>query len=144
MTFILVDTANTFFRARHAVKGDLEMKIGMSLHVTLNSVKKAWNDFNGSHVIFCLEGRSWRKDHYAPYKRNRSDARAAHNEKEAEEERVFWETFDQFKSFINEKTNCWIGSSTNRGKIQLEIEFENLIRSLEFQLSKMIFFKIKK
>jgi len=33
---------------------------------------------------------------------------------------------------LNEKNNCWIGSSTNRGKIQLEIEFENLIRSLEY------------
>ncbi len=106
MSFILVDTANTFFRARHAIKGDLETKIGMSLHVTFNSVKKAWKDFNGTHVIFCLEGRSWRKDHYGPYKRNRSDARAAHNEKEAEEERVFWETFDEFKTFVNEKTNC--------------------------------------
>jgi 5'-3' exonuclease len=108
MTFILVDTANTFFRARHAVKGDLEMKVGMSLHVTFNSVKKAWKDFNGSHVIFCLEGRSWRKDHYAPYKRNRTEARAAHNEKEQEEEKVFWETYDEFKNFINDKTNCSI------------------------------------
>jgi len=45
---------------------------------------------------------------------------------------------------FNEKTNCWIGSSTNRGKIQLEIEFENLIRSLEYQLTKIIFFKKKK
>lgn len=108
MSFILVDTANTFFRARHAVKGDLEMKIGMSLHVTFNSVKKAWKDFEGSHVIFCLEGRSWRKDHYAPYKRNRADARAAHNEKEAEEEKVFWETYDEFKHFINDKTNCTV------------------------------------
>jgi 5'-3' exonuclease len=108
MNYILVDTANTFFRARHAVKGDLETKIGMSLHVTFNSVKKAWKDFDGDHVIFCLEGRSWRKDYYEPYKRNRSDARAAHNEKEAEEERVFWETFDQFKEFINEKTNCTV------------------------------------
>ena len=107
-TFIHVDTANTFFRARHAIKGDLETKIGMSLHVTFNSVKKAWKDFNGTHVIFHLEGRSWRKDHYAPYKRNRSDARAAHNEKEAEEERVFWETFDQFKSFVHDKTNCTV------------------------------------
>ena len=106
MSFILVDTANTFFRARHAIKGDLETKIGMSLHVTFNSVKKAWKDFDGTHVIFCLEGRSWRKDHYAPYKRNRADARAAHNEKEAEEERVFWETFDEFKKFVDEKTNC--------------------------------------
>jgi len=34
---------------------------------------------------------------------------------------------------LNEKNNCWIGSSTNRGKIQLEIEFENLVRSLEYE-----------
>jgi 5'-3' exonuclease len=108
MTYILVDTANTFFRARHAVKGDVELKIGMSLHVTFNSVKKAWKDFEGKHVIFALEGRSWRKDHYAPYKRNRSDARAAHTEKEAEEERVFWETFDEFKDFVINKTNCTV------------------------------------
>ena len=107
-TFIHVDTANTFFRARHAIKGDLETKIGMSLHVTFNSVKKAWKDFDGTHVIFHLEGRSWRKDHYAPYKRNRSEARAAHNEKEAEEEKVFWETFDQFKEFVHTKTNCTV------------------------------------
>ena len=32
---------------------------------------------------------------------------------------------------LNEKNNCWIGSSTNRGKIQLEIQFENLIRQIE-------------
>ena len=94
MTYILVDTANTFFRARHAVKGDVELKIGMSLHVTFNSVKKAWKDFEGKHVIFALEGRSWRKDHYGPYKRNRHDARSALTEKEAEEERGYrdWET----------------------------------------------------
>ena len=44
---------------------------------------------------------------------------------------------------LNEKNNCWIGSSTNRGKIQLEIEFENLIRYVEYQLTKTIFFKQK-
>ena len=30
-TFILVDTANTFFRARHVVRGSLEDKVGMSI-----------------------------------------------------------------------------------------------------------------
>jgi cytochrome c biogenesis protein len=44
---------------------------------------------------------------------------------------------------FNQKKFCWIGSSTNRGKIQLEIQFENLIRSLESQLTKSIFFKQK-
>jgi len=88
MTYILVDTANTFFRARHVINGDADIKLGMAFHITLNSIRKAWQQFNGSHVIFCLEGRSWRKDYYEPYKRNRSEARAAHNEKEAEEEIV--------------------------------------------------------
>ena len=104
--YILVDTANTFFRARHVIRGDLTTKIGMALHISLNSVKKAWADFNGTHVVFCLEGRSWRKDFYEPYKRNRSEARSALTEAQQEEEKVFWETFDSFKDFVSDKTNC--------------------------------------
>lgn len=107
-TYILVDTANTFFRARHVIRGSLEDKVGMSIHTTLGSIRKAWRDFKGDHIVFCLEGRSWRKDVYAPYKRNRSDARAALSPREAEEDRVFWETFDQFKTFITERTNCTV------------------------------------
>jgi 5'-3' exonuclease len=108
MTYILVDTANTFFRARHVIRGDADIKLGMAFHITLNSIKKAWKDFEGKHVIFCLEGRSWRKDYYAPYKRNRSDARAALTPSEQEEDKLFWEAFDTFKDFITEKTNCTV------------------------------------
>ena len=108
MTYILVDTANTFFRARHVVRGDINDKVGMSLHVILNSVRKAWKDFDGKHVVFCLEGRSWRKDYYEPYKRNRATARAALSPRDQEEDKVFWETFDDFKQFIEEKTNCTV------------------------------------
>ena len=108
MTYILVDTANTFFRARHVIRGDLNEKIGMALHITFNSIRKVWRDFDGSHVVFCLEGRSWRKDHYAPYKRNRADARAVRTETEVEEDEVFWETFDSLRDFIDQKTNCTV------------------------------------
>jgi 5'-3' exonuclease len=108
MTYILVDTANTFFRARHVIRGSTEDKVGMSIHTVLSSVRKAWKDFNGHHVVFCLEGRSWRKDYYAPYKRQRSDARAAQSPREQEEDKIFWETFDQFKDFITNKTNCTV------------------------------------
>ena len=107
-TYILVDTANLFFRARHVMRGSTEDKVGMSIHTVLSSVRKAWRDFKGDHIIFCLEGRSWRKDHYAPYKRQRSDARAAQSPREQEEDRVFWETFDEFKDFIINKTNCTV------------------------------------
>ena len=78
----------------------------MALHITFNSIKKAWQDFNADHVVFCLEGRSWRKDFYEPYKRNRQQARDALTEKEAEEDKLFWEIFDEFKDFIGTKTNC--------------------------------------
>jgi 5'-3' exonuclease len=108
MTYILVDTANTFFRARHVVRGEIEEKVGMSLHTLLSSVRKAWKDFDGKHVIFCLEGRSWRKDFYEPYKRNRQVARDALSPRDAEEDKVFWETFDDFKEFIIDKTNCTV------------------------------------
>jgi len=107
-TYILVDTANTFFRARHVVRGDIDTKVGMALHITLNSVKKAWTDFKADHVVFCLEGRSWRKDFYAPYKRNRQVARDKLTPTESAEDTAFWEIFDEFKNFVTEKTNCTV------------------------------------
>jgi 5'-3' exonuclease len=107
-TYILVDTANTFFRARHVIRGSLEDKVGMSLQTVFMSVRKAWREFKGDHVIFFLEGRSWRKDFYAPYKRQRTEARAAQSPQEQEEDRVFWETFDNFKDFITAKTNSTV------------------------------------
>lgn len=108
MTYILVDTANLFARARFVVRGSVDEKVGMSLQTMLSSVRKAWKEFDGKHVIFCLEGRSWRKDHYEPYKRNRQDVRNAMSPKEAEEDKIFWETFNDFTTFLNEKTNCTI------------------------------------
>ena len=110
MRYLLVDTANTFFRARHAAsrQSDTWDKLGFAIHVTLGSVNKAWRDHRADHVVFCLEGRSWRKDFYEPYKKNRAAARAALTEAEAEEDRLFWETFDELKNFLSEKTNCTV------------------------------------
>jgi len=108
MTYILVDTANTFFRARHVVQGSADIKLGMAFHITFNSIKKAWNDFEGKHVVFCLEGRSWRKDFYKPYKANRKETRDAMTQKQQDEDKLFWEAFDEFKNFVSEKTNCTV------------------------------------
>ena len=106
-TYILLDSANTFFRARHIIRGaDLDSKIGLSFHIIFNSIRKVWNKHSGTHVVFCFEGRSWRKDHYEPYKRNRQEMKAKLTEREAEEDRVFWEAYDTFCTFIKEKTNC--------------------------------------
>ena len=110
MRYLIVDTANTFFRARHSAhrQSDTWDKLGFAIHVTLGSVNKAWRDQKADHVVFCLEGRSWRKDFYEPYKKNRAVARAALTETEAEEDRLFWETFDELKTFLSERTNCTV------------------------------------
>lgn len=104
-TYILLDAANLFFRSRHVVRGDIDTKLGMSLHIVFSSIKKAWSDFNGDHLVIFLEGRSWRKDFYKPYKQNRKETKAAMTEKEQEEDKLFWEMFEDFKNFMCEKTN---------------------------------------
>jgi len=106
-TYILVDTSNLFFRARHVVRGeDAETKAGMAYHIMFNSINKVWKDFKGTHVVFAFEGRSWRKDEDPTYKANRAAARAALTPAEAEEDKMFWTAFDELKSFLETKTNC--------------------------------------
>ena len=108
-TYLLFDSANTFFRARHVVRGDdMATKTGLALHICMNSVKKCWERFKADHVIFCFEGRSWRKDVYGPYKANRKESRDALTPAEQEADKIFWETFDEFKNFVTDKTNCTV------------------------------------
>ena len=108
MHYLLIDTANMFFRARHVAHraSSTEEKVGYALHITLAAINKVAKKFNADHVLFALEGRSWRKDFYKPYKANRAVARAALTEAEAEEDRVFWETYDHFTKYLEQGTNC--------------------------------------
>ena len=43
MKYILVDTLNMFFRAKHvtARTSDIDMKVGMAMNIMFNSVKKS-------------------------------------------------------------------------------------------------------
>ena len=107
MKYALIDTANTFFRARHIASrnSDTWEKIGMALHLTMASVNQMVRKFGVDHVVFCLEGRSWRKDHYEPYKRNRVVDVLSQTEAEKEENEMFWDTYDKFTTYLKEKTN---------------------------------------
>jgi hypothetical protein len=94
--YALIYTANTFFRARHVASRNstLEEKIGMALHLTLASVNQAVRRYGIDHVVFCLEGKSWRKAVYGPYKRNRIVDAMSVTEAEVEENAMFWETYE--------------------------------------------------
>jgi 5'-3' exonuclease len=96
-----------FMRAKHVGGGkDMDMRVGMAMHIMFNSVRKAWRDFNGTHVVFCLEGRSWRKDFYPPYKANRKVLADKRTPREIEDDELFFEAYDDMIKFFNDKTNC--------------------------------------
>ena len=113
MSYILIDTANMFFRARHVARGSVDMKIGLCYLIMFNSIKKAFNDFGNGHVVFCLEGRSWRRSIYEPYKKNRDATRDALTPREQEEDEMFWEAYQELLDYLNTKTNCSVLQEEN-------------------------------
>jgi 5'-3' exonuclease len=110
MKYILVDSANLFFKSKHIASrssSDWE-RVGMAMHLTLASVNSVIRKLAGtedSHVVFALEGRSWRKDFYEPYKRNRAVRNASLTESEVALDKLFWESYDGFTTFLRERTN---------------------------------------
>lgn len=108
-TYLIVDTLNTFMRARHIIKADTpEDKAALGLHVNFMSLRKCWEKFNADHVVFCLEGKSWRKTVSPKYKANRVVDESEKSLQEIEEDRCFWETYENFTQFISEKTNATV------------------------------------
>jgi|GEM_PF-702361 len=110
MKYILVDTLNTFFRAKHAInpRADLETKVGFCLHVLLAAINKIQKKFDADHTVFMLEGRSWRKDVYDPYKANRTLEKLKKTEEEIEEDELLFEVLSDFTKYIDEQTNCTV------------------------------------
>ena len=107
MKYALIDTANTFFRARHIASRNstVEEKVGMALHLTMASTNQIVRKFGIDHVVFCLEGKSWRKSYYTPYKKNRVVDTMSLTEAEVEENTMFWSTYETFIQFLKDKTN---------------------------------------
>jgi len=152
-TYALIDTANTFFRARHVASRNatLEEKVGMALHLTLASVNQAVKRYGIDHVVFCLEGRSFRKDLYAPYKRNRIVDAQSVTEAEKEESEAFWEVYEKFTTFIKEKTNVSVlrheraeADDMIARFISLHPEDEHYIISTDTDYNQLITDKVKK
>jgi len=114
-TYIIIDVLNLFFRVRHTahVHATLDDKIGMSMHVMIASANKAVKLVNADHVVFALDGHSWRKAIYEPYKKTRAVARLKRTEKEIEEDELFFETLNDFIDYFKTKTNCTVIKQEN-------------------------------
>lgn len=128
MRYALIDTANTFFRARHIASRNstVEEKVAMALHLTLASTNQIVRKFQIDHVTFLLEGKSWRKSYYAPYKRNRVVDTLSQTEAEVEENTMFWKTYETFTTWLKEKTNTSVLRDPNAEADDLIARFIHL------------------
>lgn len=108
--YLLVDTLNVFFRAKFMApqRADTWTKVGFALHLVMNIVNKSWKKENPTHVVFCLEGSSWRKTTYEPYKKNRVAVMDKRSEKEVEEDEEIFAALMEFQDFLREKTNVTV------------------------------------
>lgn len=126
-TFILIDTLNLAMRVRYGMRApDMDSMVGMAIHVMFNAIKKVWNQFDADHCVFLLEGRSWRKDAYAPYKANRKVSAAARPPEEVADDAQFFVAIDDFVKFLSEKTNASVIRHANAEADDLIARFIHL------------------
>jgi 5'-3' exonuclease len=129
MKYALIDTANLYFRMRHRASknSDSWEKVGYALHLVFASVNKIVKRFGPDiHVVFLLEGHSWRKDFYKPYKGNRVVNDQDISEAEREESKLFWETFDSLIAYLKDKTNASVLREPNAEADDLIARFIHL------------------
>lgn len=108
MKYLLLDTQNLFQRSKHVVSGDAETKAALALHIVLSSLLNVWNKIQADHVVVALEGRSWRKDVYKPYKLHRVVAGNLRTDKEKRDDEIFFKVMNEFITFLREKTNTTV------------------------------------
>lgn len=103
--YVIVDAANLFFRCLHGSSGDAYSKAGLALHLIFRSIKKVVRENKADHVVWCLEGKSWRYELYPKYKAHRKVQALLKTQREKEESEVFQAVLDDFIEFIKTKTN---------------------------------------
>jgi hypothetical protein len=108
MRFGIIDIANLFARAQHATRGDAYTKAGMALHIIFMSLRKLRREMQVDHMVFCVEGRSWRYDTFPQYKARRKLDKMTKPVKDQEEDEVFFEIQKDFIDYLAEKTRCTV------------------------------------
>ena len=109
-TFILTDAANLFHRQINMVNPslDIDSKIGMGLHMILHSTKKEYKKWQGNHLVFFTEGKSWRKNIYKEYKADRAVTFSQLSPKDQEERKVLLSAFNDFTEYLVNHTNVTV------------------------------------
>jgi 5'-3' exonuclease len=107
-TYLLVDTMNLMWRAAHVTRGTPYDRVGLAVHISFNSISSYASKYNVDHLVFCFEGRSWRKDHDSSYKANRKIAKAKLSNEDLEFNDYLVEIQTDIKDFLENKTNVTV------------------------------------
>lgn len=108
--FIHTDGQNLFYRQIKMTNPafGIDSRIGMALHMILHSMKKEFTTWGGTHTVFYMEGRSWRKEVYTEYKGDRKATFEKQTEKEQEDFGILLEAFNDLVAYLNTKTNVTV------------------------------------
>lgn len=107
--YLLTDTQNCFHRAMNVSHGvDNWTKIGLALHITMSGLKKMNEQFNPDHVVFCAEGKSWRKSVDKHYKLNRELKAKEQSTEDRELYEQSMEMVNDFLEFVDLNTNSTV------------------------------------
>jgi 5'-3' exonuclease len=145
--YLLLDTMNSYFRALHVTRPSdgIDIRVGYAIHVTLQSMAAAWREQNATHLVVALEGHSWRKEFYTPYKANREVKRMASTVKEQEESAAFMEGYAHLVTFLSEHTNATVlqhaqleADDMIAGWIQTHTEDEHIILSSDSDFHQLL------
>jgi len=109
MNFCLIDSNNLFFRSKYANRSvPIDLRIGLSLNIYLNSLLFINKKFNPDHFVIVSDSKSWRNDFYKFYKNKRRDLRLKRSPSEIEEDEKFFNTHEDILNFFDEKTNLTV------------------------------------
>lgn len=114
-TYLLIDTNNCFVRAFHGNRGPMSNwdRIGMTLNIVLCQLALAVDKLKPDHVIFFMEGKSWRSTIYPTYKNARKLKRAKSTPEEQEAMDGLFEAISDFTDFVSTRTNATVLRAPN-------------------------------
>lgn len=108
MRHAVVDLSHLVARCRHVTQGDAHDKVGMALQIVFRSLRRLHRDQQIDHMVFAVDGGSWRAAAYPAYKANRQRPWLAGSASAQEETRIFDEMLHQLVAYLRDKTRCTV------------------------------------
>lgn len=105
MRFGIVDLHNLFHRARYVAAGDAETQAALAVQIIFRSLRKLYRDFCIEHMVFAVDGGSWRSTIYPGYKARRN---ASLSPREQREQQQMFKALNALQTYLAAETRCTV------------------------------------